>query len=87
MLNMPTAECLFRRRGNSATSVHVLRGAPGRAPVSIRDVDDDHIEIGEEAVRSGQTGLHVRYILIYSTLLVAAGFGIAALASLASLVP
>ena len=40
---------------------------------------EGHVEVPEEEARSGQTGLHVRYILIFSTLLVAAGFGIAAL--------
>ena len=39
----------------------------------------DHVEIDEEDVRSGATGFHVRYILIFSTILVAAGFGLAAL--------
>lgn len=37
---------------------------------------DDHVEIGEEDVRSGQTGVHLRYILLFSTLLVIAAFGI-----------
>ncbi|HWA00915.1 MAG TPA: hypothetical protein VG841_11440 [Caulobacterales bacterium] len=54
--------------------------------MSVHEVDG-HIEIGEEEVRSGQTGLHVRYILIYSSLLVALGFGIVALATMASHIP
>lgn len=41
-----------------------------------------HVEVEEEEVRAGQTGVHVRYILIISTLLVAAGFGVAALAAM-----
>lgn len=41
----------------------------------------DHVEIEEEEVRAGQTGVHLRYILILSTLLVAAGFAAAALAT------
>ncbi|HVY86094.1 MAG TPA: hypothetical protein VG943_13240 [Caulobacterales bacterium] len=48
---------------------------------------DGHIEIDEEEVRSGQTGVHVRYILIYSSLLVALGFGIVALATMATHIP
>lgn len=39
----------------------------------------DHVEIDEEAARSGATGFHVRYILIFSTILVAAGIGLAAM--------
>jgi hypothetical protein len=38
----------------------------------------DHVEINEEEVRSGQTGVHLRYILIVSTLLVVAAFGLVA---------
>lgn len=38
-----------------------------------------HVEIEAEEARAGQTGLHVRYILIYSMVLVAAGMGLAAL--------
>ena len=34
----------------------------------------DHVELDEEEARSGQTGVHVRYILAFSTLLVLAGF-------------
>lgn len=41
----------------------------------------DHVEIQEEEARAGQTGVHLRYILIVSTLLVALGFGAAALAA------
>jgi hypothetical protein len=47
-------------------------------PMSARIVGA-HVEVPEQEARSGQTGFHVRYILIFSTLLVAAGFGIAAL--------
>ena len=39
----------------------------------------EHVEIDEQEARSGQTGFHVRYILLFSTILVAAGFGVAAL--------
>jgi hypothetical protein len=39
----------------------------------------NHIEIDEEEARSGQTGLHMRYILTCSTLLVALGIGLAVL--------
>lgn len=39
----------------------------------------DHVEMNEEEARSGQTGLHVRYILILSTVLVLIGFGVAAI--------
>lgn len=42
----------------------------------------EHVEIEAEEVRAGQTGVHLRYILIFSTLLVTAGFGLAALAAL-----
>lgn len=38
-----------------------------------------HVEVNEEEARSGQTGLHVRYILAFSTLLVLIGFGIIAI--------
>jgi len=38
----------------------------------------DHVEIDEEDVRSGQTGVHLRYILILSTLLGIAGIGVVA---------
>jgi len=38
----------------------------------------DHVEINEEEARSGQTGVHLRYILIVSILLVIAAFGIVA---------
>jgi hypothetical protein len=37
----------------------------------------DHVELDEEEARSGQTGLHVRYILVFSTLLVLVGIGAA----------
>ncbi len=39
----------------------------------------DHVEVEEEEVRSGQTGHHVRYVLVFSTLLVLIGFGLAAI--------
>jgi len=38
----------------------------------------DHVEINEEEARSGQTGVHLRHILIVSILLVIAAFGIVA---------
>ncbi len=40
---------------------------------------DGHVELPEEDARAGQTGVHLRYILIFSTLLVAVGFGLVAL--------
>jgi hypothetical protein len=40
---------------------------------------DDHVEIDEEEARSGQTGVHVRYVLIISTVLVLAGFAAVAI--------
>lgn len=48
--------------------------------MTIRHVDG-HTEITEEDARQGQTGVHLRYILAFSTLLVAAGFAFAALFS------
>jgi hypothetical protein len=37
-----------------------------------------HVEVDEEEARAGQTGMHVRQILIVSTLLVLAGLAAAA---------
>lgn len=37
----------------------------------------DHVEMDEEEARSGQTGLHVRYVLAISVLLVLVGFAVA----------
>lgn len=42
---------------------------------------DGHVEITEQDARAGQTGMHLRYILIFSTILVAVGFGLAALSA------
>ncbi|MDP3740086.1 MAG: hypothetical protein Q8R02_22065 [Hyphomonadaceae bacterium] len=39
---------------------------------------EDHVELNEEDARSGRTGMHLRYILIASILLVVAGFGVVA---------
>lgn len=39
----------------------------------------DHVEIEQEEARAGQTGVHMRYILIASVLLVLAGLGMAAI--------
>jgi hypothetical protein len=39
----------------------------------------NHVEIEEMEARAGQTGLHVRYILAFSTVLVLAGFGLVAI--------
>ncbi len=39
----------------------------------------DHVEIDEEEARAGQTGVHLRYILIVSVLLVLAGLGAVAI--------
>jgi hypothetical protein len=36
----------------------------------------DHVEVDEEEARSGQTGLHVRYVLAFSIVLVLIGLGI-----------
>ncbi len=41
----------------------------------------DHVELDGEDARSGQTGVHLRYILIASILLVVAGFALVAVAS------
>jgi hypothetical protein len=35
---------------------------------------DDHVELDEEEARAGQTGVHVRYILMISVALALAGF-------------
>lgn len=48
--------------------------------MTIRRVGD-HVEMDEEEARSGQTGLHVRYVLIASTLMVVGGFLLVALAA------
>lgn len=42
---------------------------------------EDHFELNEEDARSGQTGVHLRNILLASLLLVLAGFGIVAVLS------
>ncbi len=39
----------------------------------------DHVEIEQEEARAGQTGVHMRYILIASVLLVLVGLGLAAI--------
>jgi hypothetical protein len=44
------------------------------APMTARKVGN-HVEINAEEARSGQTGVHVRYILLCSTLLVTLGLG------------
>lgn len=41
----------------------------------------EHVELDQEEARSGQTGLHVRYVLAFSVLLVLIGLGIVVLAS------
>jgi hypothetical protein len=38
-----------------------------------------HVELDEEEARAGQTGFHVRHIMVLSILLVLTGIGIAAL--------
>ena len=38
-----------------------------------------HVELDEEEARAGQTGMHLRQILIVSTLLVLVGFAVVAL--------
>jgi hypothetical protein len=57
----------------------IVAGAAGakETPMTAQKVDD-HVEINEEEVRSGQTGVHLRYILIVSTLMVVAAFGLVA---------
>ena len=40
---------------------------------------EGHTEINEEDARSGRTGVHLRYILAVSLLLVVASFGMVAL--------
>ena len=39
----------------------------------------DHVELDEEEARAGQTGLHVRYVLAFSTILVLIGFAAVAM--------
>jgi hypothetical protein len=39
---------------------------------------EDHVELNEEEARSGQTGVHLRYILMASLLLALAGLGLVA---------
>lgn len=39
----------------------------------------DHVEVEEEEVRAGQTGVGLRYVLIGGVVLVIIGFGIVAL--------
>ena len=55
-------------------------GGLWRSVMTIRRVGA-HVEMDEEEARSGQTGVHVRYVLITSTLMVVAGFLLVALAS------
>lgn len=38
----------------------------------------EHVEVEEEEVRAGQTGLGMRYVLIFGVVLVVIGFAIAA---------
>jgi uncharacterized membrane protein len=39
----------------------------------------EHVEVEEEEARAGQTGLHVRYILIFGVALVVIGFAAVAM--------
>lgn len=39
----------------------------------------EHVEVPEEEARAGQTGMHVRYILAASVVLVLIGFGLTAI--------
>lgn len=39
----------------------------------------DHVEVEAEEARAGQTGTHLRYILMGSLLLVIVGFGLVAI--------
>lgn len=39
---------------------------------------DDHVELDGEDACSGQTGVHLRYILMVSIVLALTGFGVAA---------
>lgn len=42
----------------------------------------DHVEVEEEEVRAGQTGVGLRYVLIAGVVLVIIGFGIVAMGGL-----
>lgn len=39
----------------------------------------DHIELNQEEARAGETGHHVRHILVFGVLLVVIGFGAVAM--------
>jgi hypothetical protein len=39
----------------------------------------DHVEVDEDEVRAGETGHHVRYVLIFGTVLVVLGFAAVAM--------
>jgi hypothetical protein len=79
-------DCNTLRRERLSSRAHRVEDAPvagalQEIPMRARNVEG-HVEIDEEEARSGQTGVHVRYILIFSSLLAAVGFGIALFASL-----
>jgi len=46
--------------------------------MTVRKVGD-HVEVEEEEVRAGQTGVGVRYVLIAGVVLVIIGFGVVAM--------
>jgi hypothetical protein len=48
------------------------------APMTARKVGQ-HVELDEEDARAGQTGVHLRQILILSLILAFAGIGLASL--------
>jgi len=39
----------------------------------------DHVEVGKEEARAGQTGVGLRYVLVFGIALVVIGFGAVAL--------
>lgn len=40
---------------------------------------ENHVELDEDDARAGQTGMHVRYILVLSVILVLVGFALIAI--------
>lgn len=60
---------------------NVCAGGEGEAPMTARKVGD-HVEVEEEEVRAGQTGVGLRYVLIAGVVLVIIGFGIVAMGGL-----
>jgi hypothetical protein len=54
------------------------RGIEGEPSMTARKVGD-HVEVEEEEVRAGQSGVGVRYVLIAGVVLVIIGFGAVAI--------